>query len=529
MSFDTFTAALNVDSFPFVTDLLPRPVLLTGLDVPPRVPRTDLGTFESKNPELAQHIYAQNVMPSSEGLMSVGYQQIIPAIVGQTHFDEAIVLRDVDENVFLFSPGHGNNFIYRADVGTWVSNNPIASLDENILVTRAFVNGRTFVCYGNTGVFEYDTATNSFNEVTVVGMNKADIDGISASNNYLLAWNNIEIRWSSLVDPLDLTPSIFTGAGFATPQDVRGPIRNIVPISGGFIAYTTRNAVAALYTNNARAPFAFKEISNTGGIIHPEEISLEATLGFHYAFSSAGLQKITASNSEVVSVAATDFIAGRMIETFDTVTNTLTVEKLSTDLALKIAYVSNRYLVISYGKATSPHKEFTHAIVLDTQLKRWGKLKVDHTDCFTYPYPSLIGQLSEVRAKQSMAFLQKDGTVLLCILDYREMQDQGVLMLGRFQRTRGQAITLQTIEFENLTTAYPPSVYLLLSDDGKNYVSVQPLQLLSNGNTYKKYGAPSYSGSGAAPRRTAKSFSALITGTFELSTAMFTVTRHGNR
>jgi hypothetical protein len=253
MSYDTYTIALNVAEFPFVSEFFQRSITLPGLDVPPRVPKTDLGTFESKTPELIQHFYAENVMPTAEGLMSVGFRQIIPGIVGATDFDEAITLRDVDENVFIYSPAMGKNYIYREDAGVWGSKNSFIAA-PNTLVSRAFVNGRTFVGFQRQNVYEYDTAADTFLPVALTGINVLDIDGISASNNYLLAWSNIQISWSSLIDPTDFIASIFTGAGFATPQDVRGPIRNIVPISGGFIAYTTRNAVAALYTNNARAP-----------------------------------------------------------------------------------------------------------------------------------------------------------------------------------------------------------------------------------------------------------------------------------
>lgn len=529
MSFNTFTAALNIAEFPFVSNFLQRPILIPGLDIPPRVPRSDTGTFESKNPELPMHFFVQNVLPSVEGLMSIGYQQIVAAIPGTTDFDQVIVLRDFDENNFLYVPAAGKNYIFRADVGNWVATNSFSAAGGR--VTRAFVNGRTFVCFEKQGIFEYDSAANTFLPVTTTGLAAADIEGISASSNYLLAWvNSIEIHWSSLVDPLDFVESIFTGAGFQIPQDVRGPIINIVPISGGFIAYTTKNAVAALFTNNTRAPWVFKEISNTGGIIDPEQVSLEATLGFHYAWTSAGLQKITANLAEAVGGGISDFLAGRILETFDSTANTLTVERLTSEqFHVKISYVSGRYLVISYGKHTSIPQTYSLALVFDTVLKRWGKLAVEHVDCFTYPYPNIIGQVTESPPKQSLAFLQKDGTVLLAVMDYRTKEDAGVLFLGRFQLARQRTITFQAVEFENLIQDYPPNVYLYLSDDGRNLGTPQQLQVLSDSGNYKKYGAPSYSGSGAAPRRTAKSFAVLIKGTFELSASMFTVTIHGTR
>jgi len=529
MAYNTFTVGLNLAEFPFISDFFARSVMVPQLDIPPRVTRTnDVGSVESRNPELAQHLYAQNVMPATEGLMSVGYVQLLAAIPGATDFDQVITLRDEDENNFLFAPAGGKNYIMTALSGTWAPHSSFVATPGS-LVTRAYVNGRTFVCYESQRVLEYDFATDTLNTAVIVGL-PAQAEGISASNNYMLAWVGLEVHWSSLIDPLDMVPSIQTGAGFAIPQDVKGPIRSIVPISGGFIIYTTKNAVAALYTNNARAPFVFKEVSNTGGILDPEQISLDATVGFHYGWTSNGLQKITANTSEPVSGAASDFLAGRILETFDTITNLLTVQRLTTNVHVKVTHVSGRYLVVSYGKDVGATPQlFSHAIVFDTVLKRWGKLLVDHSDCFTYPYPTIPGVITQSPHKQSLAFLQADGTILQCVLDYRDQQDVGVLILGKFQLVRQKNITFQTCEFESLIDAYPPDVYLLVSLDGRNMGTPQQLQVIKDNGNYKKYGAPAYSGTGAAPARSGVSLCLLVKGTFELAANILTVTQSGNR
>lgn len=527
MSFETFTALLNSAEFPFVSEFFQRPIIVPQIDLPPRAGKLVTGTEEGSNKELPQTYYAQNVMPATEGIMSVGFEQIVPAIVGATDFDQVITLRDEDENVFLFAPAAGKNYIFRADIGAWVATNSFSGW-TGTHVTRAYVNGRTFVCYENFNVYEYDSTANTFLPVVITGITVSDIHAIGASNNYMLAVEGIIIHWSSLIDPTDFAPSINTGAGFAIPQDVRGHIHVIGAVSGGFVSYTNRNAVGALYTNNARAPFVFKEISNAGGLAQPEHATLDATTGYHYVWSTAGLQKITAQLAEVLETSATDFLAGKVFESFDLTTLILTMKRLSSSLAVKVAYVSNRYLVLSYGEVSTP-QILTHALVLDTALKRWGKLRIDHVDCFTYPYPSNIGVVVDVPPKQSMAFLQKDGTVMLAILDYRIKQDQGVLLLGRYQLVRQKAATFQSVELESTVQAFPPNVYLLLSQDGKTNSAPAPLTTLYNGGNIKKFGAPAWLGSGASPARTGKNLSLLVTGTFELSTALFTITRHGSR
>lgn len=533
MSYETFTAILNAAEFPFVSDFFQRPIIIPGYDQPPRLPKSFTGTFESANPELAQHYYCQNVMPTSEGVQSVGYEQVISAIdPPATDFDQAIVLRDADENNFILVPARGQNYIYRADVGDWVSTNPFVGwpADKHI-VSRAYVNGRTFVHYERFGLFEYDTTLNQFNNLPFVGLTAANVDVIGSSNNYLIAVEGIVVHWSSLIDPLDMTPSIQTGAGFSIPQDMKGIARAVVPISGGFVIYTTKNAVAALYTNNSRAPFVFREISNAGGVTGPEQVSLEASLGFHYAWTTNGLQKISINSAETLSNAAMDFLAGRIWEEFDTTTLTLTTQRLSEDLKVKISYVSGRYLVISYGKPSASPQLYTHALVYDLGLKRWGKLRVDHTDCMFYPYPNQIGLITETPPKRSVGFLKSSGQMDLLIMDYRERQNDGVLLLGRYQLVRQKMMTFQSLELEGEHQAYPANVYLIISPDGKTNNAPALVSELSAGAGRKvvKYGAPApvVGMNGAA--RTGVSLSALIVGTFELSTALFTTTRHGNR
>lgn len=529
MAFETFTAVLNSAEFPFISDFLQRTITIPGIDGPPRVPRPEVGSEEASNYQFAKHFYCQNVMPTVEGLMSVGYSQLVPALAPSTDFDIQITLRDEDENNFLFCPARGKNYIYKASDGVWVPRNSFTGwLGE--IVSHSYVNGRTFVCYERHNVFEFDTGADTFLPVILTGINPNDIDCIGASNNYNIAVTGITVNWSSLVDPLDFTPSIQTGAGNAIPQDMKGIGRAVVPISGGFVIYTTKNAVAALYTNNARAPFVFREISNAGGITSPQHVSLEASLGFHYAWTTNGLQKITVNSAETLSAGATDFLAGRILETFDIPSLTLTLERLNTDLEVHLTYVAGRYLVISYGKVVNaPPQTFTHALIFDTALKRWGKLRIDHVDCFAYPYPNLPNQVIQSPPKQSVAFLQRDGRVMLLVMDYRIRQNEGVLLLGKYQLVRQKMATFQKLELEGLQTAYPPDVYLILSTDGKTQGTPQQLQLLADAGNFKTYGAPTVTAAGGAPQRTGKNFSILATGTFELSTAVLTLTKHGNR
>ncbi len=122
-----------------------------------------------------------------------------------------------------------------------------------------------------------------------------------------------------------------------------------------------------------------------------------------------------------------------------------------------------------------------------------------------------------------------DGTVNLLLQDYRDGENEGVLLLGKFQLVRQKTLTFQGFEIESLQQGYPPTAYLLLSADGRNNGTPQALQVVSDSGNRKKYGAPAYSGTGAAPARTGLNFSILVIGKMELSAASATSTRHGNR
>jgi hypothetical protein len=70
----------------------------------------------------------------------------------------------------------------------------------------------------------------------------------------LLAWNETTLYWSSTTDPTDFTPSLATGAGSGGVQNIKGAITIAAPISTGLIVYSNQNAVAAVYSGNARFP-----------------------------------------------------------------------------------------------------------------------------------------------------------------------------------------------------------------------------------------------------------------------------------
>lgn len=542
-----FRGILNAAQYPLLAGLQGRTIINPAIDPNVRTPRGFSGTEESLDVGVPQIVYCENVVPTAEGLQSVGYQQLVAAEGSEQNFDQAIILRDPDENNTLFVPANGANWILDPIAGTWSNVDAIVGLPVDTIVTRAYVNGRTFVCYAGNNIYEYDATAGTFLPVAGLtlpsGVVVTDILGVAGSNNYLIFWTGITIYWSSLIDPLDFTPSLTTGAGSATPQDVRGPITVIVAASGGFIIYTNRNAVASMYTNNVRAPFVFREIANAGGVLTPEQVTSDQNSGAQYAWTTSGFQKITLQGSEYVNAEINDFIAGRVDNYWDDGSGLMVTQSIGElpEFYTKVVLIASRFLVLSYGLSKiGDVKIYGNAILYDLALKRLGKFTVDHTDCFAFQFNTApeylsyndlgaqtyndLGFLSynelvvtdidnvDPTSKRTLAFLQVDGTILLATMDYIKSEEHNaVLILGKHQLLRANWVTHQITALEGAygfgTEVGAFTLKLANSLDGYNMQPAVLATVLASNGRSQQYGR----------RITGLNFNLIIQGTFALS------------
>lgn len=545
MAKQRFAAALNAANFPFVSSFQQRTVIQPGMDNAVRSGGASgfYGTIESADWGVPQLLYCENVMPTAEGYTTVGFQRIIEGLPDVSDFDQAITLRDADENNFLLVPASGKNYVFTGNSGEWTSTDPVDASGRD--VSRAYVNGRTFVCYSGLGIFEYDTVNETFLPVVITGLLPQDIRGIGASNNYLIAYTKITVYWSSLINPLDFVPSLTTGAGFAVPQDVKAEINAIGGTAGGFIIYTAKNAVAAVYTQNARAPFTFKEIANAGGLETYEQFTSDQNSGPQYAWTTGGMQRITTQNSEPFSGELNDFLSGRLWEYWDPSTKQLVqVKAPDVEFQVKVSYIASRFLVISYS--TTLDGLYQYALIYDTALKRWGKIKIEHVDCFSYPYPNVFGDLSydDLAAisydqliytayedlsmgvqslqpsKRSIGFLGANGSVDIMISDYNKVSEAGVMVFGKFQMTRARMCSLQRLDLEAVfATDRHVEVTAIASFDGKDRSLAVPLILQQDGFENKRY----------IKRITGTNISIAMEGGFSITTYVLEMTNDGDR
>lgn len=563
MAVQRFKLALNAATFPLLSSQAPRAVCLPQLDGPARTPRTFMGTDDNIDYNLPQLVYCENVMPTKEGVRSVGYQQAVAPTIN-TDFDAVFPLRDAEENTVLYSPSHGKNYIYDDVAGAWSTESLptiwgltlAAGIDlANSAVTYAYVDGKTFVCYARlistTGVdmsiMQWDAASSSLLPATAVVTNlpfpAGEIDGVSSSSGYLLVWSGLNIAWAPFngaeFDFTIYANGSYTGAGNQIPEDVQGPITAILNMSGGFVAFTTRNAIAANYHSQSLvSPWVFREIPEAGGLDGYEQATVEGSLGKLIAYTSAGMQSVGLNSAESIHPAVGDFIAARVTERYDATTRSLLPGSTSSDFFTKVAAIGNRYIVVSYGYFPGL---FSFALVYDLALRRWGKLRITHRDCFYYTQkpqtaPATYAQLLDVSytatlpaaydtvggssarvtaAPHALAFLKSTGEVVLASWSGEaRAQDAAVAIFGRIQLTRSSHVQVNLAEVEGLTSG---AIAVMPSYDGRTLAATEVLTHIEQTGDYLLAGG----------LIDCKNFNLLVEGTFDLSTIVLEGTTSG--
>ena len=563
MAVQRFKLSLNAATFPLLSSNASRSVCIPQLDGPARTPRTFMGSDDNIDYNIPQIIYCENVLPTRQGIKSVGYEQVIAPTVN-SDFDSIFPLRDADENTVLYSPSHGKNYIYDDVVGAWSTEDiptiwgltlAVGSVPADSKVTYAYVDGKTFVCYSrlksttsvDMSIMQWDSVTKSLVPATSIVTNLpfpvGEIDGISSSSGYLIVWSGLTIAWApfngAAFDYTIYANGNFTGAGYQIPEDVQGPITAIIAMAGGFIAFTTRNAIGASYhSQTITAPWVFREIPDAGGMDSYEQATVEGSLGRLIAYTTSGMQSLSLNSAELTFPAVSDFIASRSSERYDSGSHTIIPGSVSVDLFTKITAVGNRYVVVSYGYYPGT---FSYALVYDLGLKRWGKLRIVHRDCFYYTQkPTTAGltyaMLLDVSyaattpdtyadtnvapdrvtaAQHALAFLRPTGEVVLGIWsDETRVEDEAVAIIGRIQLSRSSNVQFNTVEVEGLKSG---EVEIMPSYDGRTLATTEVLTTIAQHDDYRKAGS----------MIDCKNFNIIVEGTFDLSTIIIEGTTTG--
>lgn len=456
-----------------------------------------------------QITYMHNVMPVAEGLVSVGYEEVVPAAtirVSNLFTDIRLIFSDLGNRVYLgiTSDGHGYSLDYNTT--DWEYNASATALATD-LITVGTVKGQSYIYVTSLGCWEYLDATHIYSPVVLTGVPISNVIGCCASYGYLILFNKNQIAWSSTIDPTDFTPSTVTGAGFASVSDLEGDIQFAVPNSLGILIYTAANVVAGTYTGNKQYPFKVKSVDNSKGALGLDYVAYEANAADHFAYTKGGLQTVNSRSATNFLPQFTDFLAGKRLEDFDEALLTFSTTVLTSAMKKKVKLIASRYLIISYGIT-----EFTHALVYDITLKRAGKLKITHVDVFEY-----LGTGQVEVSKESIGFLLKDGSIKIMKSSVPTASRTGVLMLGKYQYTRDRHLVLQQVLAEEVESTDSFIFRDLVAVDGKNATVVTATETVGTG--YRKYNMKS----------SGQNHSLLFVGKFKLNTVTMLFSLGGRR
>lgn len=500
MAQQKYPISLRYSTFPLLSELLPRTVIGTVMGRPPS---------DGDSPGIA---YCHNVMPTKEGIKSVGFLSMLSAS-NLDLVDVRVIYGDEYTRIYLGFSSTGKIYSLLPGDTSWNPiPDPVPSIESTHFsadyITIGRVNGISYIFYKKLGCFTYDEDTNTLAPVTLQGLTVTEILGITASSGYLIAYTSVTIAWSSTIDPTDFIPSTATGAGGGNVSGTNGAIRYVTANSLGLLIYTDTNTVAGTFTGNAQYPFKFRPIDDGNGAIALSLLGYEAESSKQFVYSTAGLQMVTSQRADVILPEVTDFLAGRKFEDFDesSLSYTYTVISSGNTMKKRLNYIASRYLVISYGVT-----EYTHALIYDTALEKLGKVKITHVDAIEYTRSQ-----SEI-SKEALGFVTSGGSI--SVVDFSDSNTGiGVLILGKLQATLTRLLTLQEVTLDNLYADGEFSLTDLVTFDGKTISNVS-FPVSYSADTVRTF----------SNCYTALTHSIVLKGKFNLVDALVTYTLAGRR
>lgn len=351
------------------------------------------GNTKQRGTNIPQMAYCENTIPTSEGYRSVAYRYFIePPEDTAEVFIKVITVFDGNGSSCLVGVTKDRKlFICSAyTAGKW----RLLPLPSGVLwtdyfgVTNTATRGNALICIRGVGVFLINVPASSLSTQAVTGIDATLMSGICTAKGYLVAYDDTRIYWSSTEDPFDFTPSIITGAGSGIPEGLKGKIVLCKEIDQGFIVYADACIISCAYSSNKAIPWVFSVLSGGAGIRHEDAVAYDISMFNHFAWTSAGLVGVELHKASPILPQVTDFIASGLSDSTLSYTTAPVTSFDARDKEVRLSMVSNRYVFISFGYLSEEldHEgripQLVQSFVWDTQLKRWGKLNVDHIQIF---------------------------------------------------------------------------------------------------------------------------------------------------
>jgi hypothetical protein len=365
---------------------------------------------------------------------------------------------------------------------------------------------------------------------------------LAVSQGQLIVADAYNVYWSSLSNYLDFKPSVTTGAGSGMPTGLQGRIIAVASILNGIIVYGTANIIKGRATGNSLYPYQFVESDTASGISNPDDISLGQ---HHYVNTSEGVVGVTLTGDSGVNAELTEFITSKVFEYWDWTESKLVSERLINSVDIHMKSIQDRYLIISYKRKDDNY--YTHAIVYDIVLKKFGKISYPHLAVATFnfdtegelrPISDFGGAIANTtnsyhsyssfppyqysstrdgsetpnaRNNRIIALLGAAGELCVISPSYNTISFNSLIVLGKFQGGKSMSATMQELVLDGVnyntkvtvTGSYSGNT---ASDIVQEFVTTSPIPDTAVGDTATYYG-----------RITAKTFIAAVSGSFHLT------------
>lgn len=364
------TLEINVSDldFPLLSTDPARHALLTD------VPENAAGGRLAKN-AAPQILALQNVLPTKQGYSSLDRTvQIAAGPEGKT-FEHVFSVTAVDGLDYLIGKLSDGIAVSLAGTDAWTFI-AVSGLSSPYQLTTAEVDGELYLHFSGTSTKKF-IAGGTLEAYTLEGLDTGVILGITAASGYLLAYSAERIFWDHPDTRGDFTPQL-NGAGSQQIADLKGKIVAVLPLANGFIVYSATNAVGAQFSGNPTFPWVFREIANSSGIENIYNVAFRSNLDSHLAWTRSGMQEVSYQGAKLAFPQLTEFLNKGILEDFSFATGFTRTEG-GVLFSVKLELVGHRYLSVSYGPEENNYND---ALVLDLELKRWGKIKVPHASIF---------------------------------------------------------------------------------------------------------------------------------------------------
>lgn len=446
---------------------------------------------EQKNAGIPQAIYLENVIPTANGYQSIGYTvKDSLSDVNYDRIDQVPALRS--DQIYQITLAWNSPTALKSSnidgLGTWtdVVFSGTAVYPSAGRISSAVVRGTCYVFIRGVSnqiyIALHDGSALTLTNATasLAGIVANDVVEICGSYNYLIAIKEDgSVAWSSTTTPLTFTPSLVTGAGSASPNNSYNRLDYIEANPNGFYVFTPSGIIVATYTGNSRYPWKFVPVVNTTQIVAFTSGDVNAS-SVIIIDGTGSIRQVQGNTAELIAPELATYFR-QCIETdvFNYTSNTFTTQSNLASRAPKIYLLHDRYICVSC-EATSSF--YTAIIIYDIQLRRYGKLKINHNEI-------VLHDTLNVALNRNRIGIVNRSTGACHIVDFETdvvtSPHTAVLVLGKFQYVRSRNMVLDEIEIEG--KFHGVSVRILPSLNGKTFDAAVVPAAVESTSTLQSY------------------------------------------